>query len=227
MDKYTHITVNIATQPKRLKSLRRVVAFMQAQTRPPDEINIYYNGIAPPEIDGVHIVTGANLTDNGKFAFFKPNNGVYFTCDDDLYYPKNYIEHTLERLQSYPECILSYHGRRLIKRDQRYYDRLTPYRCTSALEQDALLDVPGTGVMAFDSAYFDASRIAHDPRQRMTDVLAGLEAVQQGIQIICPAHPAQWLRDIGNDGGIYLSERSNDAVQTELCKVIFDNKLTF
>lgn len=227
MDKYTHITVNIATQPHRLNTLMKVIESMQSQSRRPDEINIYWNGIDPPEIDGVNIVTGANLTDNGKFAFFKPNDGVYFTCDDDIAYPNNYIEYTLKKLRSYPECILSYHGRRLTNREERYYRRPTPYRFSNALTYDALLDVPGTGVMVFDSAYFDVSRIAPDPRQRMTDVLVGLEAMQQGIQIICPARRNLWLRDIGEDGGIYEAERMNDAVQTELCKVIFDNKLTF
>lgn len=222
-----YVTVNIATQPHRIKTLRRVVEFMHAQTRPPDAINIYWNGANPPEIEGATVVTGDDLTDNGKFYFYRPDSGVYFTCDDDIYYPPNYIEYTLKRLESYPHCILSYHGRRLINREQRYYHRSTPYRFSNPLESDALLDVPGTGVMAFNSAYFDASMIAHDPRQRMTDVLVGYEAMKQGVQIYCPARKHQWLRDIGTDGGIYEAERQNDAVQTELCKVIFDNKLTF
>ncbi len=222
-----HVTVNIASQPHRLPTLRRVVKLLQANTRPPDAIRIYWNGANPPKIKNASVTTGKDLTDNGKFYFFQPDSGIYFTCDDDIAYPSDYIERTISKLANYPECILSYHGRRLINREQRYYARATPYRFSNPLQSDALLDVPGTGVMAFDTRHFDASIIAHDPRRRMTDVLVGLEASKQGVQIICPSRANQWLKDIGTDMGIYGDERLNDHVQTEICKEIYDNKLTF
>jgi hypothetical protein len=218
------ITVNIASQPKRLDTLIQTIESFQSQTVRPDAIRVWWNGDVKPNIDAVEIMSGDNLTDNGKFAFVRPNE-IYFTADDDILYPRDYIEHTLQRLAVYPECILTYHGRRLSGKGVRYYGGHTAFACLGHVGQDELIDVPGTGVMCFNTNQFMPEVLRYG-QNRMADILAGLEAVRQNVQIICLAHGMGWIRDNSPDGGIYTEARQNDAVQSKLCDKLYDNKLT-
>lgn len=218
------ISVNIASQPKRIDSLMQVIESFRAQSVKPDAIRVWWNGEIKPDIDGIEIKSGDNLTDNGKFAFVRPNE-YYFTADDDILYPSDYIEHTLERLTAYPECILTYHGRRLSGKGVRYYAGHTAYACLGDLMQDELIDVPGSGVMCFNTNVFSPEVLRYG-QNRMADILTGLEAVRQKVQIVCLAHGMGWLRDISPDGGIYTDARQNDRIQSSLCDKLYDNKLT-
>lgn len=218
------ISVNIATQPKRFETLLQTIETFRRQSVKPDVIRVWWNGDVKPSIDGVEIMSGDNLTDNGKFAFVRPNE-YYFTADDDILYPFDYIEHTLERLKAYPECVLSYHGRKLSGRNRRYYAGHSSYACLGDVMDDTLIDVPGTGVMCFNTNHFqpDPFRYGHN---RMADVLIGLESARLGRQVICLAHGMGWIRDNSPDGGIYIDARQNDRIQSELCDTLWDNKLT-
>lgn len=218
------ITVNIASQPKRLDTLLQVIECFRSQTVKPDVIRVWWNGKDKPTIDGVYIENGDDLTDNGKFAFVRPNE-YYFTADDDIHYHKDYIEHTLDRLKVYPECIVTYHGRRLKGQGLRYYAGHTAFACLGHVPQDELIDVPGTGVMAFNSNVFHPYVLQYR-QNRMADVLIGLEAVKQKVQIVCLAHGFGWLKDISPDGGIYTDARHNDKIQSKLADEIWSIKLT-
>jgi hypothetical protein len=218
------ISVNIASQPKRLHTLRQTIESFQAQSVRPDIIRVWWNGDELPEIEGVQFAGGKDLTDNGKFAFVRPNE-IYFTADDDILYPTDYIEHTLQRLAVYPECVLSYHGRRLSGKGVRYYGGHTAFACLGHVGQDELIDVPGTGVMCFDTRYFKPNPFQYK-QNRMADVLIGLEAVRLGRQVICLAHGMGWIRDNSPDGGIYVEARHSDKVQSQLCDQMYQNKLS-
>jgi hypothetical protein len=218
------ITVNIASQPKRLHTLIQTIESFQAQSVRPDAIRVWWNGEVKPNIDAVEIKSGDNLTDNGKFNFLQTDE-YYFTADDDILYPKDYIEHTLERLKAYPECVVSYHGRKLKAKGVRYYSGHTAFACLGHVGTDQIIDIPGTGVMAFDTNHFmpDVFRYKEN---RMADVLIGCEAVRHKVQVICLAHGFGWIRDNSPDGGIYIQSRQNDKIQSALCDEIYDIKLS-
>jgi hypothetical protein len=88
-------SANIATHAPRLESLRKTVDSLLPQV---DVVRIYFNECDPPEWatqnDKIHPVSGhVNLTDNGKFYFLdhtEPDE-IYFTCDDDIIYPPDYV----------------------------------------------------------------------------------------------------------------------------------------
>jgi hypothetical protein len=93
------------------------------------------------------------------------------------------------------------------------------------LAQDEIIDIPGTGVMAFNSNHFHPYVLTYG-QNRMADVLIGCEAVRQKVQVVCMAHGFGWLKDISPDGGIYIESRMNDKVQSKLCDMLYDNKLS-
>jgi hypothetical protein len=88
-------SANIATHAPRLESLRKTVDSLLPQV---DVVRIYFNDATHQngqrKTIKIHPVSGhVNLTDNGKFYFLdhtEPDE-IYFTCDDDIIYPPDYV----------------------------------------------------------------------------------------------------------------------------------------
>lgn len=217
------ITVNIATYSKRAKHLQYVVDRLLNQTVKPDLIRIYSNDYTPT-VEGAQVTVGKDHADNSKF-YWKPQPGeIYFSCDDDIAYPLDYIERTLDKLAQYPECIVSYHGRKLKAKGINYYLGHEWVACLGRCDSDKIIDVPGTGVMAFNADYFDTSKIYSNRHRKMVDLVVGLEAARQHVEVVALEHREAWILDIPYDEGIYLTARFNQVDQIKLADKIFDFK---
>ena len=88
------VTANIATQPKRFESLLETLESIDGQF---DEIRLYLNNFSyvPDELKKYTTYIGDDLTDNGKFFWSNNEDEYYFTLDDDIIYPSDYVEKTL------------------------------------------------------------------------------------------------------------------------------------
>ena len=215
------ITANIATYPPRKESLKRMLESIAGQF---DEVRVCFNEYKNQDeiYNFGHWFTDTyatsfvicwpveNLTDNGKFygldRITEPE--YYFTLDDDLIYPPDYVEKTLEALKVYG-CIVSHHGRRLLGTGLNYYKGHKAFRCLDEIKEAERIDVPGTGVMAFDTRYFHPKGLAHDPRQRMSDLIFAEAAAKAGKQIGVLPHPLGWIKHINNKETIYETETRN------------------
>jgi hypothetical protein len=217
------ISVNIATYSKRAKHLQWVVDTLRNQSVKPDIIRIYSNDYTPT-VEGAQVYTGDDHADNSKFYWKPEPNEIYFSCDDDIAYPPDYIENTLNRLKAYPECIVSYHGRKLSAKGVGYYAGHEWVACLGRLDEDKIIDVPGTGVMAFNSNYFDTSRVFKAKQRKMVDLVVGLEAAKQKVEIVALEHRELWIMDVRYDEGIYLTARYNQGEQIKLADKIWDLK---
>lgn len=178
------ISVNIATQPSRMNTLAITIKSLEKQV---DIIRVCCN-----EFDSIpkwleeHPKVEAfeppfDLTDNGKFmSLYKGmKSEYYFTCDDDIRYPVDYVSKTIERIEKYG-CIVTYHGRLLNGLGRSYYRQHEVFHCVRSQEDDIELDVCGTGVTAFDTDYFNPYRLWNKPDQRMSDLIFSLAAAKQG-----------------------------------------------
>lgn len=206
-----NISANIATQPSRKASLD---IMMESIINQFCAINIHHN---TPSFD---------LADNGKFLHLKITKGneIYFTLDDDIIYPPDYVATTLANLAKHPNSIITYHGRKLIGRDLPYYQAHKQYRFTSNQEIDIKIDVAGTGVTAFNTSIFSPLNITHHPDQRMVDLLFSLEAAKLKIPIICCARPSNWLRQINTQDQSILQSFANEdtPIQNNYATQIFN-----
>jgi hypothetical protein len=216
------ISVNIATHEKRKELLPQVVGCLRNQSVEPDVIRVYYNDYEPLGLHGVEEFTGEDLTDRAKFKWVD-NDEIYLSCDDDLYYPNNYIKRTLKAIQKYPNMIVTYHGRLLAGKGRDYYRGHKNYTFMSTVNKDASIDVPGTGVMAFDTRYFKPDILQYD-EDCMVDCLIGLEAAKSQTQVVCLAHDRDWIRAANVDESIYNSHVGMAHRQQEICDRIFDIK---
>lgn len=186
----THrITANIATMPSRFESLLETIESIKSQF---DEVRIYLNNydFVPNELSRFTTFIGDDLTDNGKFFWSNNKNEYYFTLDDDIIYPPDYVEKTLPLIGN---RIISYHGRRLTGKNKSYYGGHKVYLFDASLDREITLDVLGTGVSAFDTNHF-SPHLWKSANYRMTDLLISLEAHIHKIKIISPKKIQNWIK---------------------------------
>lgn len=213
------ITVNICTYSGRKDVLPKAIASLREQTIPV-HIRVYYNDYEPEKAN-FEQHTGEDYTDRGKFVFLSGGDEIYFCCDDDLYYPPDYIQKTLKALKRYPKSIVTYHGRKLKAKDVGYYRGHEIMGYMHNVPEDRELDIPGTGVCAFDTKYVNPNILQYS-EDRMADVLLGLEAAKKDIPVIGLSHNNGWIRGFDVEETIYKTERNNTTRQMEICNEIID-----
>ena len=170
---------NIATHAGREVTIERTLASIIHQF---DEINIYDN-----EVEDI------NLTDRGKFAFIdKYDEPVYyFTLDDDIIYPADYVDRTVYQIER-QGGIITYHGRQLLGEGRNYYRGHKSYHLKQGNDTYVQIDVPGTGVTAWRTDYFKP-RIEEMKQDKMVDLLFGLQAARLRKHIHLGLKPQDWL----------------------------------
>ncbi len=189
-------SANIATTYKRKESLAKTIETLKGQF---DIIRVYGNDYLP-NIEGVECYSGIDHTDNSKFTWANEHRDeYYFSCDDDILYPKNYAENTLYYLKKYDGLYITYHGRKLKQKDVSYYSGHDIYSCLREVLGNWIIDVPGTGVSAFDLRHFKVD-IKEWEFERMSDLMMGLELAKVGKKILCVQHSIWWLKDQGQKG---------------------------
>lgn len=203
------IIVGIATFKGREKALEKAVESLRHQC---DKIIIYDNEINP------------DLADNGKFYGLTIVNEpcYYFTCDDDLEYPQDYIESMIKAIDR-TGTIVTHHGRILQGLDRSYYRGHTAIRCLGNNEVEYVIDVPGTGVTGFRTDYFNPVNLHKSKDKRMSDIIFALEASKQGKKITVLKHTQGWIKQlpIDNATSIHTTEHKKEERQIELSNEIW------
>lgn len=195
------ITANLATIKSRRYTLQGVIDSLKDQV---DTVRVYANDYVP-EVRDAEVYTGEDYTDNSKFYWLPESEGIYLSCDDDLIYPPDYVETILEGMRKYPGCWITFHGRKLLGYGLDYYRGHLVYRCLGDVAGDYELDVPGTGVSAFNTKDFKFDMREWEYK-RMSDIMAGQEIAKRKKKIICLHHKAGWIKHLENKSTIYHEE---------------------
>lgn len=188
MERRLPIVIGMATfdGKGREESIVKAVNSLVSQLSKGDEIRIYNNATA--EI---------NLTDNGKFYFLsKLDKPVYyFTCDDDLEYPPTYINDMVEAIER-TKTIVTHHGRILMGPNRNYYRGHQAFRCLNDVNEELVIDVPGTGVTAFSTEYFNPINLWAAPQKKMSDIVFGYQAAIENKTITLLKHKAGYIKQV-------------------------------
>lgn len=215
------ISANIASIPNRKESLDKTIKSLYQQV---DVINVCLNSyckdpfINDPKINT--IIADNSLGDAGKFLFQEDFNGYYFTCDDDIIYPCTYVKDTIKEIDDFG--LVTYNGKIFNKLPIKsfYRDKAKKYRYARS-EQDTLkVQVGGTGVMAFDTEFFNIP-IYEFKKKNMADIWLACYAKKHGYSIWHIAHKEGYLVSQKTDDSIYDSEQKNDTYQTEIFNIGF------
>ncbi len=218
------VTVGMASIKSREHILQKVINSLINQV---DSIHVYLNDYdkVPQFLQNNSKITfylGKIYKDRGDtgkfFAISKVEEGYFFSCDDDLIYPEDYVEHTVEILKSFKNrVIVTYHGVLLNDGQLRsyYHDRKQIHY--SRFQRISIpIHIGGTGVMAFHVKTFkpDTTLFLYP---NMADIWVGLQAQEKRISMICAPRPMNWIKaePLPLSETIYGSKKNHD-IQTQV-----------
>lgn len=165
--------------------------------------------------------TKTDMGDAGKFYNVnKYKNCYYFSIDDDLTYPPDYVTQTIETLKKFDgKVIVSYHGRILRGNATSYYnDSIKHIHFQHNQKTDDFVHFGGTGVMAFDTDYVNIG-FDYFKTPNMADIWVGLYAREHNIPILCSKHNENWIKQfISFNDAIYSEYSKKDFGQNDLIK---------
>lgn len=204
------VVVGIASIPSRESSLRQVIKSLQKQTLPINKYYIYLNGYDeipyyyrvlynPDRYNFFLSAEFGDLGDAGKFfKVGEEKDSVYFSIDDDLVLPHNYIEFMLRGLKKYNnQKIVSLHGSIFNEKINNYYRDRRLFNFKRTLLKDIRCHLGGTGLMCFDTNNFKLS-ITDFPKANYADLFVGLQAQKQKKSIVVLAHRKNFVKPILN-----------------------------
>lgn len=196
-----------------------------------DIINIFlneYHTIPETLIDDKILIT---TTDNEKgdaykFQQLSVSDGYYLTIDDDLIYPKNYVENLINQIEKYGrKSIITFHGRSFhdfpIK--SYYKDNDVYIHFTDELLVDTKVQFGGTGVMGFHTDLLKID-LEYFKYPNMADVWVGKYTKENDIDIICVKKPKNYIIQQKIQETIFKTHNKNDKIQTKITNISYTKK---
>jgi hypothetical protein len=119
---------------------------------------------------------------------------IYFSIDDDLIYPKNYVELMLDFIAEHDyQIIVSAHGRVCRASISSYYkDKLSLFHFEKDIDHFSEVHFGGTGVMAFSTKHVKI-KFEDLKHPNMADIWLGLFARNTTIPILVIPHHSKWI----------------------------------
>jgi len=201
------VEAGMASVPWRENTLELAVRSLVKQV---DKVHVYLNGYGevPGFLRGACPFLGDSLLSkivvyrsqqggdkgsSGKFHGASYCNGIYLSCDDDILYPPDYAARMAGKLNAYKRRVLTcVHGANLRRPVKSYYTSLRTIRFEHPLLADAVVEIAGTGTLAFDTAVFRP--VVEEPSY--DDPQVAVQARQQQLPIVAIARPERWLTNI-------------------------------
>jgi len=214
------ITAGMATIPERLSTLKLVLDSITPQV---DVLILALNGFDHyPELLADYPNIEAHLTTNemgdaNKFLKVDEADGYYFSTDDDIVYPKDYVSTYIKAIDS-NQCLISIHGCNIPNRQIRSYykGKIQKAHCLNTCDW-SFVDICGSGVSGFHTDYFKPS-YKRFKAANMGDIWMSMQAHEQGVKRLCIKHRKGWIRGGLNEGRdtIYETHKNDDSYQTKI-----------
>ncbi|MDQ2138289.1 glycosyltransferase family A protein [Alcaligenaceae bacterium B3P038] len=192
--------------PKRIYQLKCVVDRLLPQV---DHLYVYLDKYdsTPGFLDNNKKITvyhSKNFTtdhrDNAKFIPFnelkKKGEFYYFTCDDDLIYPFDYVRALVQKLTYYENrVIVGLHGVVCEEKAEKYFKRRFIYHFKDQIDTPRLVNNLGTGTVAFHSSTFESIFPERWNTGGMVDIYFSNEALRRNVPMLCVGRHAGWLTE--------------------------------
>lgn len=219
-----NITVQIASIPSRVESLEKTVnsiidqcTFMQVCLNGYTEVPMFLRGNRKISA----ILTSNEMSDGNKAYNVEDKEGYVFFCDDDLIYPKTYCQDMISGIEKY-KCIVSLHGKKYPQRFYNFYKIEANYRCLGNVIGDHIVDVVGSGVMAYHTDHFKL-KYSDIKSPHMADIWISKAAKEQGVKIMVLSHTSEYLQHTRFNDNLFIQENAKGfAKQTEILKEMFN-----
>jgi hypothetical protein len=208
--------------PSRIDILPKAIESIYEQA---DIIRVYLNNFEQvPEflIDSkIETVIGEDLGDTGKFFWALNPDEYYFSIDDDLIYPKDYVSWHLTELYKWGNrAIVSLHGVRYKRPFEHYNTGRIEIKCLNEVLNDETVDIIGSGVCVFNTnmVKVDYKDFLY---KNMADIWLSKLAHEQKIPLVVRKHKADYLKYLNPDYKTtidFTSQADNRKHQTEILK---------
>lgn len=220
----------------RRAALQRALSSILPQV---DRVFVYLNGAAQPwpEMDHPKITWAFSRaegwkgseakfwwSDASKFRHLElAGVDAYFCCDDDILYPRDYVQKMREALGRHPEDLVGVHGVRIREPVTGYHQSINVFAgFRVGLKWDTQVHLLGTGTVAFAPAAW-AGLLSFDsfPVPNMADLWLALCARQAGRKLWAVRRPQMWLRALPTHGYSVSAAKSQgrDLAETELVQM--------
>ncbi len=222
------VVATLCSVPERIDLLRRTLASLAPQV---DALHVYldrYDEVPAfvlachPSLTVVLSRDRPGLRDNGKFLPFAglQRECYYFTADDDIVYPPDYVAAMIRRIEHYGrQAVVGVHGVLVPERATGYF---SAYRKVllfkKSLERDALVNNLGTGTVAFHSELLRGLDLSHFPQAGMADLYLSLVCKQRRIPMVAIARHDDWLLEMDAPTTLYQEFAQSDGAQAALVR---------
>jgi len=182
---------SIATVPERAATLKAAVASLESQV---DSVQVYQN-IDWGELPG----------DYGKFfGLGSSGREWFFTCDDDILYPPDYVERMIRFSAANDDAVVTCHGRTFLGNgfpDSYYEAQVYKYHCLGDVLNTQPVDVPGSGVALIPRKWMKSvwKALPRPTIPNAADLYLALALKVVGIQALVMPHAAGWIRVVKGD----------------------------
>jgi pentatricopeptide repeat protein len=199
----------ICSIPSRLETLRTTIRSLQHQV---DGLYVYLDKYedVPSDLSVNPKLTilrsqdfSADHRDNGKFIGYNSLVGrgspfYYFTCDDDIDYPHDYIATMIRSLRSLDnQVVLGVHGVIVEEFPRSYFRRRFNFHfAENAIDAFRLVNNLGTGTVGFHSKLFPSIDPHKWTRGGMVDIFFSIECKKHLIPMVCINRHGGWLVDL-------------------------------
>lgn len=225
------IIAGMATIPERIDLLKVSIASIVTQF---DQIYLYLNRFhtVPDFIKQYpHIIPilGEDTGDVGKFYGIKNVGDYYFTLDDDILYPHDYRSTLINKIKELNTSCVCVHANTLPMGEiSSYYQDKIGLHFERKLDEDTLIDIPGTGTMCIDIKKMKLS-YTDIPVKNMTDLTMARYLQKNGIKAYAIKRKDNWLTQLKHpvlhSHGIRSNFQKNDEAPTELARQLQRTKL--
>lgn len=227
------VIFNVCSIPEREKIFAKTIKSIEGQY---DHINVYLDRYK--DIPSFLLELGQkctvyrskeypNLRDNAKFLALTKyveagSTAYYFTIDDDILYPVDYAQCLIKAIENYGvNVMVGMHGVLLKDQPKGYFtDQRIVYSFTKALESPRLVNVLGTGTVAFRTDLIKKFDISEFFYSGMVDIFCSILARENNIPQVCIARHENWLTEMFLDNAptLYSEYVHEDQKQSELLK---------
>ncbi len=188
------VFVGIAAIPTRVNSFKKTIESLIHQV---DEIGVYLNGwnkipdfLKHPKIKIQQSQLTGDIGDAGKFFWIDNYSGYYFTCDDDIVYPQDYIQRTINKIEDYKrKAVIGFHGSVLLPNFQHYYDVKSRNVLSFNFDRkkDEHVHILGTGTIGFHTSTIQV-KLSDFKKPNMADIFFGKLGQEQEVPFIVQKH---------------------------------------
>ena len=221
------ISINIASHKAREKNLKKCLESVLESNTKPDVINVYLNDYKAPAWlkkmpVNVEESPKGDLGASAKFYWSEgQKEGVYLTMDDDLVIDKRYIGYLVDSAYRYPSCIVGLHGTIYGRMPiESYYNDATRsiIYCYEGNDRDRVVDMLGTGCIAFRASNALKPILEDFPKKNMTDPYLYKYAQQTITPLICLVRETGFVKEQNESQheAIWKAVAKNDKEQTEV-----------